>query len=145
MNQNDKTLEAYKSKTFDENTAICPTCGQKIKGKHLEQAKAEFNNKVENAIKRGEDAQKEHKKNISKAKADIKKYMECLKKLNSKVSELDKQIEKLNEAINDAIDMPKADMATNAEYQHILSEIGVLKNEADKEQGFRQKLDELLT
>ena len=136
---NGSTLKAIETEEFNEEEAVCPTCGQKLLPEQVEKLKVTFEeNKqkriteqleekakfeqdkkltLEEITKRGNEAVK-HRKQCSEDRA----------KLEADISEIEKRIATLTEEIQakekELKEIPtKVDLSANTEYQQILADI----------------------
>lgn len=135
----DSTLKAIEAEEFNEEEAVCPTCGQKLLPEQIEKLKTSF---AENRQKRiGEQLEakikfdKDKKLNLAEitrkgneAAAHRKQCTEDRAKLEADISEIEKRIATLTEEIQtkgkELEEIPtEVDLSTNAEYQQILADI----------------------
>lgn len=135
----DSTLKAIEAEEFNEEEAVCPTCGQKLLPEQVEKLKTSF---AENRQKRiGEQLEakvkfdKDKKLNLAEitrkgneAAGHRKQCAEDRKKLESDISEIEKRIATLTEEIQakekELEEIPtEVDLSANAEYQQILADI----------------------
>lgn len=135
----DSTLKAIETEEFNEEEAVCPTCGQKLLPEQIEKLKTSF---AENRQKRiGEQLEakikfdKDKKLNLAEitrkgneAAGHRKQCAEDRKKLEFDISEIEKRIATLTEEIQtkekELEEIPtEVDLSTNAEYQQILADI----------------------
>ena len=133
-------LEAIKAEQFDENSLICPTCGQDLPEEQAEKIRAEFEQKKAIRIKSEEDIreqfyqQKDKKlteitESGNKVAADLKEAKKAQAEAERKVTELKKKITSLAMEIQqkqtELSKLPESvDLSDNTEYQKITAEIG---------------------
>ena len=132
-------LEAIKAEQFDENSLICPTCGQDLPAEQAEKIRAEFEQKKAVRIKSEEDIreqfyqQKDKKLTViaesgNKAAADLKEAKKAQAEAERKVTELKQKITSLAMEIQkkqmELSKLPESvDLSDNAEYQKISAKI----------------------
>lgn len=162
----DSTLKAIEAEEFNEEEAVCPTCGQKLLPEQIEKLKTSF---AENSQKRiGEQLEakakfdKDKKLNLAEitrkgneAAAHRKQCAEDRVKLESDISEIENRIATLTEEIQskekELEGIPtEIDLSANAEYQQILAnvqskeaELTGLNNYSDQKQEIANKKIEL--
>lgn len=132
-------LEAIKAEQFDENSLICPTCGQDLPEEQAEKIRADFEQKKAKRIKDEEDVKtafyesKDKKlteitESGNKAATDLKEAKKAQSEAGQKISELKQKIASLAMEIKKKQDelskLPESvDLSDNAEYQKITAEI----------------------
>ena len=135
----EENLERIKAEEFDENSLICPTCGQDLPAKQAEKIRAEFEQKKAIRIKSEEDIreqfyqQKDKKlteitKSGNKAAADLKEAKNAKEEAERKIVELKRKITSLAMEIQqkqtELSKLPESvDLSDNEEYQKITAEI----------------------
>ena len=135
----EERLEAIKSEQFDENSLVCPTCGQDLPEEQAEKIRAEFEQKKAVRIKSEEDIreqfyqQKDKKlteitESGNKAATDLKEAKKAKEEADRKILEIKKKMFNLVLKIEDKKDelskLPESvDLSDNAEYQKITAEI----------------------
>lgn len=133
------TLKAIEAEEFNEEEAVCPTCGQKLLPEQVEKLKTTFEENKQKRI--GEQLEikakfdKDKKLNLAEiarkgneASAHRKQCAEDRAKLESDISEIEKRIATLTEEIQvkekELEEIPtEVDLSANAEYQQILADI----------------------
>lgn len=142
-NQNEDTLERLKGRTFDEDTAICPTCGQKLPPDGVKQAKDTFESakvekiaKVEDSIRQCKESINKFAKNVNEMTKTVKNKSEALKAMNS-------SLEELRTLRNEMGDAPEPNLDGNAEYQSLVSEIAADESAIKKRVAIQNELNEL--
>src|SRR5699024_5710425 len=101
-----ENLERIKAEQFDENSLICPTCGQDLPEEQAEKIRADFEQKKAKRIKSEEDIreqfyqQKDKKlteitESGNKAAADLKEAKKAQSEAGQKISELKQKIASL--------------------------------------------------
>ena len=132
-------LEAIKAEQFDENSLICPTCGQDLPEEQAEKIRADFEQKKAKRIKDEEDVKtafyesKDKKlteitESGNKAATDLKEAKKSQAEAERKVTELKQKITSLAMEIQqkntELSKLPESvDLSNNAEYQKITAEI----------------------
>lgn len=132
-------LEAIKAEQFDENSLICPTCGQDLPEEQAEKIRADFEQKKAKRIKDEEDVKtafyesKDKKlteitESGNKAATDLKEAKKAQAEAERKVTELKQKITSLAMEIqqkNTELSKPpeSVDLSDNTEYQKITAEI----------------------
>ena len=132
-------LEAIKAEQFDENSLICPTCGQDLPEEQAEKIRADFEQKKAKRIKDEEDVKtafyesKDKKlteitESGNKAAIDLKEAKKAKEESELKILEIKKKMFNLVLKIEDKKDelskLPESvDLSDNAEYQKITAEI----------------------
>ena len=132
-------LEAIKAEQFDENSLVCPTCGQDLPEEQAEKIRAEFEQKKAIRIKSEEDIreqfyqQKDKKlteitESGNKAAADLKEAKKAQEEAERKIAELKQKITSFAMEIQkkqaELSKLPESvDLSDNAEYQKITAEI----------------------
>src|SRR5699024_10389663 len=132
-------LEAIKAEQFDENSLICPTCGQDMPEEQAEKIRADFEQKKAKRIKDEEDVKtafyesKDKKlteitESGNKAATDLKEAKKAQEETEHKIAELKQNIKSLAMEIHqkqtELSKLPESvDMSDNAEYQKITTEI----------------------
>ena len=135
----EENLEMIKSEQFDENSLVCPTCGQDLPEEQAEKIRAEFEQKKAIRIKSEEDIreqfyQQKDKKLTeitefgNKAATDLKEAKKAQAEAERKVTELKQKITSLAMEIQqkntELSKLPESvDLSDNAEYQKIAAEI----------------------
>ena len=135
----EENLEMIKSEQFDENSLVCPTCGQDLPEEQAEKIRAEFEQKKAIRIKSEEDIreqfyQQKDKKLTeitefgNKAATDLKEAKKAQAEAERKVTELKQKITSLAMEIQqkntELSKLPESvDLSDNAEYQKITAEI----------------------
>lgn len=137
-------LEAIKAEQFDENSLICPTCGQSLPEEQAEKIRAEFEQKKEKRIKDEEDVKtafyetKDKKlteiiESGNKAAADLKEAKKAETEAEQKIAEIKKSISSINVGIAlkelELSKLPKeVDLDGDAEYFMISNQIEGLES-----------------
>lgn len=135
----EEQLEAIKAEVFDENSLICPTCGQNLPDELAEKIRAEFEQKKEKRIKTEEGVKvafyeaKDRKlteitESGNKAAADLKEAKKVKEEAEQKISEIKKSISDLSLKIADKekelSTLPaEVDMTNDTEYNDISAQI----------------------
>lgn len=135
----EENLERIKSEQFDENSLICPTCGQDLPEEQAEKIRADFEQKKAKRIKDEEDVKtafyeaKDKKlteitESGNKSAADLKEAKKAQEEAERKIAELKQKITSLAMEIQQKnAELSKlsesVDLCDNAEYQKITAEI----------------------
>ena len=135
----EENLERIKAEQFDENSLVCPTCGQDLPEEQAEKIRADFEQKKAKRIKDEEDVKtafyesKDKKlteitESGNKAATDLKEAKKAkgeaewkIAELKQKITSLAMEIQKKNTELSK---LPESvDLSDNAEYQKITVEI----------------------
>lgn len=132
-------LEAIKSEQFDENSLICPTCGQDLPDEYAEKIRAEFEQKKAKRVKDEEGVKtafyeaKDKKlteitESGNKAAADLKESKKAKEEAEQKIAEIKKSISDLAlmiaEKEKELSALPvEVDLSGDTEYTAISSQI----------------------
>ena len=135
----EENLERIKAEQFDENSLICPTCGQDLPTEQSEKIRAEFEQKKAKRIADEENVKtsfyeaKDKKlteitESGNKAAADLKEAKKAKEEAERKILEIKKRIFNLVLEIEDKKDelskLPESvGLSDNTEYQKITAEI----------------------
>ena len=135
----EENLERIKAEEFDENSLICPTCGQDLPEEQAEKIRADFEQKKAKRIKDEEDVKtafyesKDKKlteitESGNKAATDLKEAKKAQAEAERKVTELKQKITSLAMEIQqkqtELSKLPESvNLSDNAEYQKITAEI----------------------
>ncbi len=136
----EENFERIKAEQFDENSLICPTCGQDLPKEQAEKLRTDFEQKKEKRIKDEEGVKtafyeaKDKKlaeitESGNKAAADLKEAKKAQEEAEQKIAELKQKITSLAMEIQQKqaklSKLPESvDLSDNAEYQKITAEIG---------------------
>ena len=135
----EENIERIKAEQFDENSLVCPTCGQDLPEEQAEKIRADFEQKKAKRIKDEEDVKtafyesKDKKlteitESGNKAATDLKEAKKSQAEAERKVTELKQKITSLAMEIQgkqaELSKLPESvDLCDNAEYQKITAEI----------------------
>ena len=135
----EENLEMIKSEQFDENSLVCPTCGQDLPEEQAEKIRDDFEQKKAKRIKDEEGIKtafyeaKDKKlteitESGNKAAADLKEAKKAHEEAEQKIAELNQKITSLSMEIQkkqaELSKLPESvDLSDNAEYQKISAEI----------------------
>ena len=135
----EENIERIKAEQFDENSLICPTCGQDLPEEQAEKIRADFEQKKEKRIKDEEDVKtafyesKDKKlteitESGNKAITDLKEAKKAREETEQKIAELKQKITSLAMEIQqkqtELSKLPESvDLSDNTEYQKITAEI----------------------
>ena len=136
----EENLEKIKAEQFDENSLVCPTCGQDLPEEQSEKIRADFEQKKAKRIKDEEGVKtafyeaKDKKlteitESGNKAAKDLKEAKKAQAEAERKVTELKRKITslamKIQQKQTELSKLPESvDLSDNAEYQKITAEIG---------------------
>lgn len=145
LQKNEEALKKIKALKFDASAAVCPTCGQQLRGDALEQAKQSFINENKQRIKRFEDAIVMQKTKIRSFKDDIRKISADMDTKKSDLDTLKKHKEKLQSELAKKSAEPTADISDTDEFKKLMAELEDIKNEIESRnyEGIRQELQEI--
>lgn len=127
---------------FDASKAVCPTCGQVLPQDKLTALKAENERKAREMAQKYDESIKAGEKVVKYSEANIAENKKLVSEAMTIIAELNKKIEEAKKVVEDAVNMPKADMATNEEYQQTMAEKEEWNKQAD-ETGLRVEIREL--
>lgn len=135
----EENLERIKAEQFDENSLVCPTCGQDLPEEQADKIRAEFEQKkakriadeegVKTAFYEAKDKKlTEITESGNKAAADLKEAKKAREEAEQKITELKQKITSLAMEIHqkqtELSKLPESvDLSDNAEYQKITAEI----------------------
>ena len=135
----EERIEAIKAERFDENSLVCPTCGQDLPKEQAEKLRTDFEQKKAKRIKDEEGVKaafyEEKDKKLTeitesgnKAAADLKEAKKAKEEAEQKITELKQKITSLAMEIQQKnTELPKlpesVDLSDNTEYQKITAEI----------------------
>lgn len=135
----EENFERIKAEQFDENSLICPTCGQDLPKEQAEKLRTDFEQKKEKRIKDEEGVKtafyeaKDKKlaeitESGNKAVVDLKEAKKAQEEAEQKIAELKQKITSLAMEIQkkqtELSKLPESvDLSDNAEYQKITVEI----------------------
>ena len=135
----EENLERIKAEQFDENSLVCPTCGQDLPEEQAKKIRADFEQKKAKRIKDEEGVKtafyeaKDKKlteitESGNKAAADLKEAKKAQEEAKLKIHELKHEIASLAMEIQqkqaELSKLPESvDLSDNAEYQKITAEI----------------------
>ena len=144
----EENLERIKAEQFDENSLVCPTCGQDLPEEQAEKIRDDFEQKKAKRIKDEEGIKtafyeaKDKKlteitESGNKAVADLKEAKKAHEEAEQKIAELNQKITSLSMEIQkkqaELSKLPESvDLSDNEEYQKITAEI------AQKEEALKQ-------
>ena len=135
----EENIERIKAEQFDENSLICPTCGQDLPEEQAEKIRADFEQKKEKRIKDEEDVKtafyesKDKKlteitESGNKAVTDLKEAKKAREETEQKIAELKQKITsfamEIQQKQTELSKLPESvDLSDNTEYQKITAEI----------------------
>ena len=135
----EENLERIKAEQFDENSLVCPTCGQDLPEEQAEKIRADFEQKKAKRIKDEEDVKtafyesKDKKlteitESGNKAATDLKEAKKAQAEAERKITEIKQKITSLAMEIQqkqaEHSKLPESvDLSDNAEYQKITAKI----------------------
>lgn len=137
---------------FDENSAICPMCGQSYPEDKIEQIKADFEQKKADVKAKWE---KDHKDTLDRIVADGNRYKDLIENLKSKIDDAEAQLsaeqnklqrmELEKEGLTDLLEaLPdKVDISDSEAYKELASQIAEkekILNTANSGAEMRQQL-----
>ena len=136
---NDATLKSIEAEEFNEEEAICPTCGQKLLPEQIDKLKDSFEQNKKDRIAEQISLKDKFDRDKKLTLAEItrkgneasnhrKQCTEDRAKLEADISEIEKRIVTLTEEIQtkekELEEIPtEVDLSANAEYQKILADI----------------------
>lgn len=123
MQKNREALDGIRNRQFDESTAICPTCGQKLPPDGIEDAKAKFESDKAFKVKRFEDVLNEQEQALFVVGDRLHKSVSDTHDKSEELKAMQKSLEGLKTLRGEMGDVMKADMSGNEEYQKLLKDI----------------------
>ena len=135
--KNTEWLENYKKIQFDESTAICPTCGQKLPPEGVDESKRRFEEKKQGQIDKAVEIINRQENEAVKYSADAARLELELSNTKNTYDSLEKNREELAVQLKSLGDVVEPDMSQNAEYQKLLKEV----NEFESLSGKKAELD----
>jgi DNA repair exonuclease SbcCD ATPase subunit len=127
---------------FDASKAVCPTCGQVLPQDKLTELKAENERKAQEMAQKYDESIKAGEKAIRESETLIAENKKLVSDSVAEVARLDNKIKEAKKVVEDAVNMPKADMSENEEYQQTMAEKEEWNKQAD-ETGIRVEIREL--
>ena len=157
MQKNREVLESIQNRQFDESTAICPTCGQKLPPDGIKDARKRFESDKALKIKRFEDALKEQEQTVLVTGDRLHKGISDAHDKSEELKAIQKSLKELTAIREELGSVEKPDMSGNEEYQKLLADIaddedivasaGVIQDEINtlkqEEESVILKIDEL--
>ena len=157
----EESIEMIKTEAFDENSLICPTCGQRLPEEQAEKIRANFERKKAERIKNEEDLRKQFYSLKDKKLQEISyignKSATDLKEAKHEKEETEKRIEEIKKSISNLtlkiaekeIELTKipesVDLTDNAEYQSIMSRISEKQSTLEKMNNGNVQREEIRT
>lgn len=155
----EENLEKIKAEQFDENSLICPTCGQALPEEQSEKIRTEFERNKSVRIKNEEDIkeqfyqQKDNKlteitesgnqaaKGLKEAKIAQEEAEKKISEIKEKITSLAMDIQKKEKELSE---IPESvDMSENAEYQSLMKRITEKQYELEKMDNGSVKREEI--
>lgn len=127
---------------FDASKAVCPTCGQVLPQDKLTELKAENERKAQEMAQKYAESIKAGEKVIRESETLMAENKKLVSDSVAEVARLDNKIKEAKKVVEDAVNIPKADMAINEEYQKVLAEKEEWNKQAN-ETGIRVEIREL--
>lgn len=138
--KNISILEKRKEEVFNEESAVCPTCGQKLPKKAKDKAKFDYEAKKQQTIKRFEEV-------IADQSSQIAICQERIKNAEAEISEKKKELKSADKIFMDAEkklellpSIPIPDMSDNDEYQKLVKEITDAEKKLEGVPAIREKI-----
>ena len=142
--QNEGVLEKVKSKSFDESTAVCPTCGQKLPPDGVRRAKETFDKDKTERIAKIE-------ANMDSGKSAIQKFTDNVNDLTKKAKDKSVELKAMGNSLaemrairNEMGNAPEPDLSENAEYRKLVKEIAIDEAFIETGNSIRYELHELV-
>ena len=136
---NQDTVEVYRQMKFDEDTAVCPTCGQKLPKKKIQELKKEHERKIAHTVTKGEETIASQKADLVAAENRLKNLQADIEGMNKALEELKTKHSVIESSILEMGDTPRPNMADNKEYQALLDKKKSIQKELDKEPALREE------
>ena len=141
--QNEGALERLKTRTFDESTAVCSKCGQKLPPEGIVNAKKDFENTKAEKIQTIEASVKDAKESIQVFTENIEEMTKSVKEKSEELKAMGNSLAELRSLRMDMGDAPEPDLSGNEEYQNLVKEIAGDEAFVEKRVAFRNALNEL--
>lgn len=142
--QNEGVLEKVKSKSFDESTAVCPTCGQKLPPDGVRRAKETFDKDKTERIEKIE-------ANMNSGKSAIQKFADNVNDLTKKAKDKSGELKAMGNSLaemrairNEMGNAPDPDLSENDEYRKLVKEIAIDEALIETGNSLRYELHELV-
>ena len=140
---NQDTVDVYRQMKFDENAAVCPTCGQKLPKKKVQVLKEEHEKKIAHTVKKGEETIASQKADLEAAESRLKNLQTDIEGMNKALKELQIRHGDLESYILEMGDTPKPNMTGNEEYQKLVKERDAIQKELKKTEQIKAEVDVL--
>lgn len=137
------TIESYQQMKFNENTAVCPTCGQKLPKKKIQMLKEEHEKKIAYTVKKGEETIASQKADLKVAESRLKALQEDIEGMNKALEELKTKHSVVESSILEMGDTPKPNMTGNEEYQKLVKERDAIQKELENTEQIKAEVDVL--
>ena len=140
--KNISILEKKKEESYDEESAVCPTCGQKLPKKARDKSKQDFEVRKQMSIRRFEEVIADQSSQIlitqdriDKTKKEISDKEKMLKGVSNKMKKVEARYDSMPS-------VPKPDMSGNKEYQQLLREISEKEKKLSNVVSINEKIAE---
>ena len=140
---NQDTVDVYRQMKFDETTAVCPTCGQKLPKKKIQMLKEEHEKKIAHTVKKGEETIASQKADLEAAESRLKNLQADIEGMNKALKELQIRHGDLESYILEMGDTPKPNMTGNEEYQKLVKERDAIQKELENTEQIKAEVDVL--
>ena len=137
------TIESYQQMKFNENTAVCPTCGQKLPKKKIQELKEEHEKKIAYTVKKGEETIASQKSDLKVAESRLKALQADIEGMNKALEELKTKHSVVESSILEMGDTPKPNMTGNEEYQKLVKERDDIQKELENTEQIKAEVDVL--
>ena len=141
---NSETIAGYQKNTFDESTAICPTCGQKLPASKVSKLKEDHERRIAYLISKGNETVNGQKNELASAIDRLEKHKSEAEEMQKTLNELKVSRSSLESYWLEMGDIPKPNMSENEEYQNLLKKREILQKELDREPEVRAEADRLI-
>ena len=121
--KNSDVVEKLKLKVFDESTAICDKCGQKLPKKALEQYRINFEKQKTETDKKFQDVIRQQETRASSLNELLEAHTKEVKSRSDDLKALSSSLEEMRTIRMEMGNVPKADMSGNEEYKALAKEI----------------------
>lgn len=131
IKKNMAALKKIKALKFDASAAICPTCGQSLRGDSLKKAEKVFDDENSQRILRFENAISMQENKIGQLKEDIQKASSDIEDKRSDLDELKNRKNKLKDDLDIKAADPDVDISGSDEYKDLMAEMADIRREID--------------
>ena len=145
LQKNEETFGRIKNSRFDASQAVCPTCGQQLRGDSLKQAEENFDKENRFRIGRFKEAITMQKTKIRSFKDEIRKISADMDIKRSDLENLKNHKKELQSELTMKSAEPEVDISGTDEYKKLMAEVENINNEINirNAEAIRQELQEI--